>query len=54
MGNGGNDEMYYSGTTSDYNMTFNANGTITIVDLRPDSPDGTDVLWDLEIAIFND
>ncbi|NQZ06661.1 MAG: S8 family peptidase [Algicola sp.] len=54
MGNDGNDEMYYSGSMSDYSMTFNANGTITIIDLRPGSPDGTDVLWNLEIPIFND
>ncbi|MCJ8270201.1 MAG: S8 family peptidase, partial [Psychrosphaera sp.] len=30
IGNDGNDEMYYSGSMSDYSMTFNANGTITI------------------------
>ena len=51
MGNGGNDEVYYSGAQSDYTITSNANGSMTVQDNRPDSPDGTDVLWNVEIVI---
>jgi serralysin len=50
-GGGGNDTLnggtgtntaIYSGLITDYGFTLNANGSVTVTDLRANSPDGTD------------
>jgi Ca2+-binding RTX toxin-like protein len=41
-GGGTTNRAVYSGATSNYAFTLNANGSVTIADLRAGSPDGTD------------
>jgi Ca2+-binding RTX toxin-like protein len=53
-GGAGTDRAVFSGKCSDYTITANANGTITFVDNRANSPDGTDTLRDVEYARFAD
>lgn len=49
-----NDIAVYSGIPSDYAFTRNPNtGVVTVVDLRPGSPDGTDTLRDIEVIRFS-
>ena len=62
-GNSGNDTLdgaagidtaVYSGSSSNYQLVQNANGTWTIIDLRVGSPDGTDILVNIEQVQFSD
>ena len=53
-GGSGNDSAIYSGLTSDYSWSRNANGSWTITDLRTGSLDGADTLWNLEFLQFSD
>ncbi|MBO6894941.1 MAG: VCBS repeat-containing protein, partial [Roseibium sp.] len=48
------DTAVYSGNWSDYSITENDNGSITIVDTRSGSPDGTDTVWNVENFRFAD
>ena len=52
-GGSGNDSAIYSGLTSDYSWSRNANGSWTITDLRTGSLDGADTLWNLEFLQFS-
>jgi hypothetical protein len=62
-GNGGNDALdggagtdtaVYSGLSTDYSWTQNADGSWTIADLRSGTPDGTDTLKNVEQLQFAD
>lgn len=48
-GGGGNDTAFYSGSSTDYTVTKNADGSFTIT-----GPDGTDTLWSIETLEFQD
>ncbi len=50
-GGSGNDTAIYTGQKNDYLITGNY-GDYTVQDLRPNSPDGTDTLFDIEIFKF--
>jgi hypothetical protein len=50
-GGAGTDKALYSGQRGDYTITDNA-GTITVVDNRLGSPDGTDTLTNIEGFLF--
>ncbi|MET1415578.1 cadherin domain-containing protein [Roseibium sp. HPY-6] len=52
-GGTGTDTVRYSGNRADYTVSENA-GTITIVDTRSGSPDGTDTLTNVETFEFAD
>jgi Ca2+-binding RTX toxin-like protein len=52
-GGAGNNTAVYSGNFSDYKITVHL-GITTITDLRPDSPDGTDTLTNIEVLKFAD
>jgi Ca2+-binding RTX toxin-like protein len=41
-GGGGTNRAVYSGAATNYSFTLNANGSVTVADLRAGSPDGTD------------
>ena len=51
-GGGGTNVAVYSGILSDYHVYRNELGSYTIVDGRPGSPDGTDVLIDIDFLRF--
>jgi serralysin len=62
-GNGGNDLLdgregtdsaAYSGLSADYRWWQNADGSYSIADLRPGSPDGTDRLLSIDTLVFQD
>ena len=53
-GVGGTDTAVYSGPSSAYQVTQNADGSWKVVDLRAGSPDGTDTLKNIEFLQFND
>src|SRR6185312_239894 len=53
-GLGGTDTAVYSGSSTNYQVTQNAGGSWTVVDLRSGSPDGTDTLRNIEYLQFND
>ncbi|MEM8872833.1 MAG: putative Ig domain-containing protein [Planctomycetota bacterium] len=54
-GGGTDDRAYYFGNFADYTVTKNGDGTYTVVDTRPGSPDGTDIVHDdVEYLYFND
>jgi Ca2+-binding RTX toxin-like protein len=48
------DTAVFSGNRADYLLTSNANGTVTLEDLRAGSPDGIDTLLNLEFVSFAD
>ena len=48
-GGGTTNRAVYSGATNNYSFTLNANGSVTVADLRTGSPDGTDT----DISIQN-
>ena len=50
----GTDTAVYSGSSTNYQVTQNADGSWTVVDLRSGSPDGTDTLRNIEYLQFND
>ncbi|OMI00029.1 hypothetical protein BSN85_35035 [Bradyrhizobium brasilense] len=51
-GGGGCDTAFYTGVMSNYTITHNANGSFTVTDNRPGSPDGTDTLIGVEQLMF--
>ncbi|WP_263627221.1 beta strand repeat-containing protein [Stappia stellulata] len=53
-GGDGTDTAVYAGNRSDYDVTYNDNGTFTVVDLRPGSPEGTDTVVGVENFRFAD
>jgi serralysin len=53
-GSGGNDTAVYSGLSTDYKWSENADGSWTIADQRSGSPDGTDMLIHIENLQFAD
>ena len=54
VGLSGSDTAVYSGSSTNYQVTQNADGSWTVVDLRSGSPDGTDTLRNIEYLQFND
>ena len=54
VGGGGVDTAIYSGSLSDYTITLNSNGSITIADNRKGSPDGIDTLTGVVALKFAD
>ena len=48
------DTAVFSGNRSDYLVQLNANGSFTITDNRPLSPDGTDIVFNVEFFQFLD
>lgn len=64
LGRGGNDHLWggfdgtdtvvFSGKASDYAIIDNDEGSYTIIDLRAGSPDGTDIVRDVEFWRFSD
>src|SRR6185295_3690291 len=50
----GSDTAVYSGPSSAYQVTQNADGSWQVVDLRAGSPDGTDTLRNIELLQFSD
>ena len=53
-GTGGNDQLVLTGTSDDYAITDNGNGSYTLRDLRDGSPDGTDVIRAIDSLVFAD
>ncbi len=53
-GGAGTDVSVYSGLPSDYSIVYNANGTVTVTDLRGPGFDGTDTLTGVEQLRFSD
>ncbi len=53
-GGGGSDTAVYSGLQSSYQITYNADGSVTVQDSRAGSPDGTDTLTGIETIQFAD
>lgn len=48
-GGAGIDTAVFSGNVSDYSVQLNnTTGAVTIIDLRTGSPDGADILWNIE------
>ncbi|HEY7766394.1 MAG TPA: M10 family metallopeptidase C-terminal domain-containing protein [Aestuariivirgaceae bacterium] len=52
-GGAGNDTVVFSGTRSQYSVTQLSDGSIMSVDLRSGSPDGTDIVWNIEQFRFS-
>ena len=50
----GTDTAVYSGPSSAYQVTQNADGSWKVVDLRTGSPDGTDTLKNIDFLQFSD
>ena len=50
----GSDTAVYSGSSTNYQVTQNADGSWKVVDLRSGGPDGTDTLRNIEYLQFND
>jgi Ca2+-binding RTX toxin-like protein len=48
-GNGGNNVLQLTGLVTDYAINLNSNGSYTIADLRPGSPDGMDTFRDISL-----
>jgi len=62
VGNGGDDYLdggdgvdyvSYAGSQSDYSIVDNGDGSWTVTDLRGGSPDGSDILWNIEFLVFD-
>ena len=53
-GSAGNDLAIYTGDRASYSVVTDASGVTTVQDLRPGSPDGTDILWGVELIQFID
>ena len=53
-GSSGTNTAVYSGPSTAYQVTQNANGSWTITDLRSGSPDGTDTLVNIQLLQFSD
>lgn len=52
-GGTGVDRAVFSGSSDNFNWATNPNGSITITDLRPGSPEGTDVVQNVEAFEFD-
>jgi hypothetical protein len=50
----GTDTAVYSGASTSYQVTQNADGSWKVVDLRAGSPDGTDTLKNIDLLQFSD
>ncbi|UPK40778.1 cadherin domain-containing protein (plasmid) [Bradyrhizobium sp. 186] len=48
------DTAVYSGNRSNYNVSLNADGSYSIIDTRPSSPDGNDTVSNVELFQFAD
>jgi Ca2+-binding RTX toxin-like protein len=53
-GGGGTNTAVYSGIVSNYSFTLNADGSVTVADLRTGSPDGTDTDINIQDYQFGD
>lgn len=53
-GKSGQDTAVFTGKASDYVVTDNGNGSYTLVDARAGSPDGIDVVRDIDLFRFAD
>ena len=53
-GGGGTNTAVYSGIFNDYSFTQNADGSVTVADLREGSPDGTDTDINIQNFQFGD
>ena len=53
-GGSGTDTAVYSGASTSYQVTQNADGSWKVVDLRAGSPDGTDTLKNIDFLQFSD
>ena len=53
-GRGGADTAIYTGARGDFSWTRNSDGTWSVLDLRSASPDGTDLLKNIEYLQFTD
>ena len=52
-GGAGSDTVVYAGLRSNYQISFNLDGSVHIVDLRAGSPDGTDDVSNVEFFQFS-
>ncbi|MFV3130555.1 Calx-beta domain-containing protein [Niveispirillum sp. KHB5.9] len=52
-GGAGVDTALYGGAKTDYTMTTLADGTLEVRDNRANSPDGTDIVSNVEVLVFN-
>jgi choice-of-anchor C domain-containing protein len=53
-GGQGFDRAHFGGNATDYEVTRNADGSITVKDMRPGAPDGTDRVVNTETLAFAD
>ncbi|RFB93271.1 hypothetical protein B5K08_13385 [Rhizobium leguminosarum bv. trifolii] len=53
-GGDGTDTAIYEGNRADYQVTVNADDSVTVADLRVGAPDGADTLTDIELLKFAD
>ena len=53
-GGSGNDTARFSGNMADYQVIDDGAGNVTVIDIRADSPDGTDTLTQVEYLQFAD
>jgi Ca2+-binding RTX toxin-like protein len=53
-GGSGADTAVFSGTSAQYSVTKNQDGSFTVVDNRTNAPDGTDRLTNVEVLKFTD
>jgi peptidase M10/serralysin-like protein len=53
-GGAGTDTLIFSGSSLQYLVTYNQNGSITLTDTRAGSPDGTDTAISIEYFQFSD
>ena len=53
-GRSGTDTAVYSGNFADYTVVRHADGSLTVTDVRPNSPDGIDTLRNVELFRFAD
>ena len=53
-GGAGSDTAVFSGASSDYSWTRDADGVLTVKDLRANATDGTDTLRNIEMLRFSD
>lgn len=54
IGNGSSTTAGFTGSRANYAVTTNANGTVTVVDQRGGSPDGTETLYGITQLRFTD
>ncbi|MCT4655399.1 MAG: Ig-like domain-containing protein, partial [Cohaesibacter sp.] len=54
IGDTGTDTVIFSGNRADYTITQNSDGSYQVIDTRPGSPDGTDVVSSIDSFEFSD